>query len=317
MAAKIDLDTAEGAGSTFTLSLEAPVHASAAPALGPERALQGAAVKVATQNPALARALLDQLRRLGASAHLWSPDGLAPAVAPPDILLVDSPLADALATHAARAARALVLAAPDERAALPGHLAAGYAGWLVKPWRLSALIAQTLGAAGPQTSALDAGSPVPVEALPLRIDPQPSSAAAAPRSVGRFAGVRALLVEDNPVNRLLAETHLKRLGCAVSWVGSGSAGMEAATAEPFDIIFLDMRLPGLDGPEVARRIRAGGGPNAVAPIVAFTANTTDADRAVCLAAGMNDFLVKPAGADSFSTALARWTGRPTAAKVAS
>ena len=76
-----------------------------------------------------------------------------------------------------------------------------------------------------------------------------------------------------------------------------------------------MRLPGIDGPEAARRIRAGKGLNAQTPIVAFTANTTDADRTACLAAGMNDFLVKPAGAEAFATVLTRWTSRQPAAKV--
>jgi CheY-like chemotaxis protein len=121
-----------------------------------------------------------------------------------------------------------------------------------------------------------------------------------------------LLVEDNPINALLARTLLAREGCAVEHVTSGGEALRAADVGAFDLILMDMRMPGLSGEETARRLRDAG---IETPIVALTANAFEDDRQACLAAGMDDFLVKPLSPDALRAALTRWI-RPAFTKPA-
>jgi CheY-like chemotaxis protein len=117
-------------------------------------------------------------------------------------------------------------------------------------------------------------------------------------------GVKVLLVEDNPINALLARALLTREGCVVEHAVSGHEAIAAVKTGVFDLIVMDMRMPGLSGEETARALRAAG---VDAPIVALTANAFEDDRHACLAAGMNDFLVKPLSPDALRAALMRWT----------
>ncbi len=73
----------------------------------------------------------------------------------------------------------------------------------------------------------------------------------------------------------------------------------------YDLILMDMRMPGLSGVETAQALRRSG---VATPIVALTANAFEDDRHACLAAGMNDFLVKPISPDALRATLTRWTG---------
>ena len=140
--------------------------------------------------------------------------------------------------------------------------------------------------------------------------PKPPADRVAPT---RFSGTRVLLVEDNPVGALLAVTLLRREGCAVETAASGHEAVDAMKRARYDLVFMDMRMPGMDGPSAARAIRAAGDRT---PIVALTANAFAEDRKACLEAGMDDHLVKPLELDSLRAALARWTNRTDRAKVA-
>ena len=117
------------------------------------------------------------------------------------------------------------------------------------------------------------------------------------------AGMRVLLAEDNPINAMLARTLLTREGCAVDHARGGDEAIAAAQVGRYDLIFMDMRMPGMSGVEVTRRLRAAGD---VTPVVALTANAFEDDRHACLAAGMDDFLVKPLSPDALRGMLARW-----------
>lgn len=130
---------------------------------------------------------------------------------------------------------------------------------------------------------------------------------------GRFSGTRVLLVEDNPVGALLASTLLKREGCAVETAASGHEALEAMKRARYDLVFMDMRMPGMDGPTAARQLRGRGD---TTPIVALTANAFAEDRKACLEAGMDDHLVKPLELAALRAALTRWTNREVRAKVA-
>lgn len=107
---------------------------------------------------------------------------------------------------------------------------------------------------------------------------------------------KVLLVEDNDVNALIAAAVLQRAGGSVLRAASGEAALEAFGAGAFDLVLMDLQMPGMDGYETTRRIRAwehSQGRRVAVPIVALTANALAGDAAACLACGMNDYLTKP------------------------
>ncbi|MBW4531385.1 MAG: response regulator [Aphanothece saxicola GSE-SYN-MK-01-06B] len=117
--------------------------------------------------------------------------------------------------------------------------------------------------------------------------------------------LRILLAEDNAVNARVCELMLQRLGYGVSVARDGEeALLEQRRLDP-DIIFMDLRMPKLDGFDATRRIRAQAGPEVRPWIVAVTANIRESDRAAALASGMNDFIGKPIRVESLQSALSR------------
>jgi len=103
---------------------------------------------------------------------------------------------------------------------------------------------------------------------------------------------RILLVEDNPVNQMLAMSMLQKLGASADLAKDGAEAVEKVTAGAYDLILMDLQMPRMDGLTATRAIRATGGIRQPR-IVALTANAMDSDREACLEAGMDDFLSKP------------------------
>jgi hypothetical protein len=118
----------------------------------------------------------------------------------------------------------------------------------------------------------------------------------------RFAGAPVLLAEDEPVSREVSMVLLQEAGLSVQAAHDGVQALEQARQRRFDLILLDMQMPGLNGEDTARAIRAGS-PNSRTPILAMTANVFDEDRQRCLAAGMNGHLGKPIRADDLFEAV--------------
>ncbi|MBI3129642.1 MAG: response regulator [Candidatus Tectomicrobia bacterium] len=118
---------------------------------------------------------------------------------------------------------------------------------------------------------------------------------------------RVLLAEDSPVNQMVARKLLGIFGCEVEVAESGEDALVLWEGGAFDLVFLDCRMPGMDGYEVARAIREReGGEARRTPIVALTAETTLDERRWCLEAGMDDFLPKPITAEAVGAVLSRW-----------
>jgi CheY-like chemotaxis protein/HPt (histidine-containing phosphotransfer) domain-containing protein len=119
--------------------------------------------------------------------------------------------------------------------------------------------------------------------------------------------LRILLVDDHETNRLLFRTLIERRGHACTLAEDGLAALDAVAAGSFDLVLMDCAMPRLDGWEATRRIRererVAGGPRL--PIIALTAHGMAGDRERCLAAGMDDHLVKPVAEVELAAAIAR------------
>ena len=123
-------------------------------------------------------------------------------------------------------------------------------------------------------------------------------------------GLRVLVVEDNPTNRMIATKLLQNLGADVETAADGLLGVEAAARGAFDLILMDVQMPGIDGLEAARRIRALGGAAAATPIVALTANVLAHQRRSYLDAGMDGVVGKPISPAALLTEIARLAAQP-------
>ncbi|TAL80393.1 MAG: response regulator [Beijerinckiaceae bacterium] len=135
-----------------------------------------------------------------------------------------------------------------------------------------------------------------------------------PRGV-RAAGAayHVLVVEDMPVNRIVARGMLNSLGHSVELACDGVEALEKLKSGAYDIVFMDMQMPNMNGLEATRAIRARGGAFLDLPVIAMTANAFHSDRMECLAAGMNDFVSKPIELNELEAAIIRvmpFDGKP-------
>lgn len=141
---------------------------------------------------------------------------------------------------------------------------------------------------GPARPASVPSAPKPVEPEP--VEPEPPLTAEAD---DEDRPLRLLVVDDHDINRRAVQLILQPLGCDIVAAADGLAALDRCRETVFDVIFMDVRMPELDGRETTRRLRAEGGPNAATPVVAVTADTAPEDIAACQAAGMAYFVPKP------------------------
>jgi two-component system sensor histidine kinase/response regulator len=155
--------------------------------------------------------------------------------------------------------------------------------------------------------------PVAVLRKPLR--PSLLRAVLTPRQAAPLAadavnpvpsGTTVLLVEDNEMNRYLAERLLARLGCDFDIAVDGAQALSRSAERRYDLVLMDVQMPVMDGLRAARAIRAEAGPNRETPIIALTAHAFAEDVQRCLAAGMNGHLTKPLRRADLAATLARF-----------
>lgn len=299
----ITVDSEPGAGSTFSFTvplLPAPANEAAAELVAPD--LRNAAVMILATTDIEASLLARRLGRWGAKTYTVIDRNVALAQVPErkwDALLVDYPLAQQMIAQKIfngsvgkfTALKRIVLIRPSERHELPALKAAGFTGYLIKPVRAASLAAQL----GAETKFEDP-----------RSEPTAESGEILPAG----NGLSILVAEDNEINALLARALLVRLGHRPVIATDGAAAVESwtnarAAGEPYDLILMDVQMPGMDGLEATRRIRAiemAAGDSQMA-IVALTANAYAEDREACLAAGMDGLLVKPLDRERLREAL--------------
>ncbi|HEY5071582.1 MAG TPA: response regulator [Caulobacteraceae bacterium] len=288
MGGRVGVEGQENEGATFWFEAETPVRAHAtAPA-----PLRGLVVAIASPNPIVREGAARQVEASGGKAlRAASVEEALDLSDPTSVVVADHAEAGAGLLRRARGRRVVIMMRPEERSIIGAYRRAGFAGYLIKPLRRTSLILRVLAAAG-ATGA----SSIPEDE---RAAPEPTDVVDS-----ELIGARILLAEDNPVNALLARTLLTRLGCEVEHVADGVAVIAAAAKSSYDLVLMDVRMPAMGGIEATRKLRAAG---VAAPVVALTANAFEDDRAACLAAGMDDFLIKPISLEALRPALERWT----------
>jgi signal transduction histidine kinase/ActR/RegA family two-component response regulator len=137
-------------------------------------------------------------------------------------------------------------------------------------------------------------------------------------NIASACGKRVLIVDDNPINQLVAARAVGKLGYLAEVAAGGEEAVQAAGSSEFAAILMDCQMPGVDGYQATAEIRwreAQTGSCRCTPIIAMTANVTEGDPERCRAAGMDDYLPKPLKMAALAAALERWTREPAATTV--
>lgn len=300
MQGTISVESSEGKGSVFTCTLKLPPApaGSGRGKNGDKDMLRGIYVAIADGSRESASSLERFLDDMGArvlfKAHSASEAMLSMKSADnmPDVLFYDIGLADVgardLSVSMRRSLPSVKLVALARLMGGDSGVAAGLKGFdhvLHRPF-IKSEIRKTLLKIKPENGA-------------------PGRATGPDDTSGkRLTGARILLVEDNPVNRTLAELILKGFGCVVVTAVNGQEAVAYLREQSFGAVLMDLQMPVLDGLEATRIIRGQIDPDI--PIIALTAAALKYDEEAARAAGMNDYLTKPFSADRLQAVLLKW-----------
>jgi len=300
---RIEVKSELGAGSVFRFSapvavVEAPPEAEPADSL-----LAGKSVLIVDDSAAARAASSAIVRHAGAAAETTASGAEAlqrvEAGAQFDFIVLDHKMPGMDGVETLRRLRAAGVRAPVAIAAASGRDALRRAldaefppgdapiDILEKPIAADALRGQMRAAFGDLAPAAAVSSPAQDAAALDMFDAE------------------ALLVEDNLVNQQVAVELLAALGVRAEIAGSGEEALDALRRRAFDLILMDIQMPGMDGLTATAAIR-GQLQIVDTPIIAMTANVMAGDRERCLAAGMNDHIAKPIDPDALARTLAKW-----------
>jgi PAS domain S-box-containing protein len=158
-------------------------------------------------------------------------------------------------------------------------------------------------------STLGQGSRFWFETPAIFVDVEADAPTTEGASLAPLHGACVLVVDDHEANRALVQALLTPLGCQVETASGGAEAVAAAGESRFDVILMDLRMPGIDGASACAAIRASRGPNARQPILAFTADASHGGAADVMATGFDDHVAKPIMPTELLTRVAGWVGR--------
>ncbi|BCS34800.1 hypothetical protein TBR22_A40260 [Luteitalea sp. TBR-22] len=318
MGGTVGVRSTPGVGSEFWFTARLGMEATQ-PARD-DTSLDGLRVLVAEGNATTRHAIAAVLQARGAQVVTASTaEACAAAMArttPVQVAVVDAHLAPegdviALTRPFAELALPVVLVtsmaehAEARRARTPGVFE-----WLTRPLRTRELVTAVVRARAGEAAAQGP------EGRDGREGREGRESGDHPATPAATAGpARILLAEDNFVNQKVALAMLTRLGLTADVVGTGAAAIEALKARPYELVLMDMHMPELDGLQATIRIRQGqaGDVRAAVPIIAMTASALPSDQALCLEAGMNEFVTKPVALEALAQVLRRWLSETPAA----
>jgi signal transduction histidine kinase/DNA-binding response OmpR family regulator len=304
MGGTIEVESTVGEGSTFRFTIrygKARTEPTAIVLAQPDL-LKGRRVIVVDDTAINRRAIAGQLESYGVVATTLSePAEMMPAIRaavaegkPYDVAILDQNMPDISGISLARSIRA-VRAFADLKLILATSVGlpnpsddarhVGFDDFLAKPLKRGPLIESLCRVLGLESAT---GTPA------VAIDPTASG-----------SELDILVAEDNAINQQLIVALLKKWGHRVTVVENGMGAVTAAGANDYDIILMDLQMPGMSGIEAAQRIRKLYGPRGAAPIIALTAHVMSGIRDEVLAAGMQDHVTKPIDPDALAEAIAR------------
>jgi signal transduction histidine kinase/ActR/RegA family two-component response regulator len=150
---------------------------------------------------------------------------------------------------------------------------------------------------------------LPAEPIPGTLQPEQ---ARTDTSRQCFPNKRVLVVDDNPVNRTVGIRLLQRFQCCADAAASGAEAIEMAREYPYDLIFMDCHMPGMDGYQATKRLRQMEGATRHTVVIALTADAMQGSRERCLEAGMDDYVAKPLKLNGLLDVLQLWFGSDAA-----
>ncbi|MFN8613356.1 MAG: response regulator [Vulcanimicrobiota bacterium] len=276
-----------GRGTTFNFTLRAEAVAGETPpfALGPHSFLRGKHVSVLEGNCTNRNLIREYLERWGCKVSLWEDSGkflqeLAEMTAP-DLVILDAQMPDLNGYQLAKLLKARQFTAPLMLWSPLGRRDSGQNGLfdyqISKPLRPANLFSALCQIFEPGGSAASESGVVPLfnshlaEQHPLRI----------------------LVVDDMPMNQRLLKLMLSKMGYRCDIASNGREALDLILRQTYDLVFMDVNMPEMDGLSAARAVRQGLASQPQPRIVALTANAMAHDRVACEEAGMNDFVSKP------------------------
>ncbi len=306
MGGEVGVESDFGKGSTFWFSARLGIGSAARRELLPNPDLRGRRALVVDDSEHARAVIVDMLQGMtfitnevsSGSDAVEEVRRAATAGQPYDVVYLDWRMPGMDGMETARRIRSLGLSSTPMVLMVTAHgreevmkeaESAGIENVLVKPVNASILFDMTMVVLGGR-----------------RTEPQPADKqAAADQRLVALRGARILLVEDNDINQQVARELLEDAGFVVDVADNGEIAVAQVQKATYDLVFMDMQMPVMDGVTATREIRKLARFEHL-PIVAMTANAMEQDRRKCMDSGMNDFLVKPIDPDNMWSLLTRW-----------